>query len=285
MRLAWAAGARILARGCAALFFMIAASPAWAEARPLRFGLWPYHSPAYLVRYYEDLARHLQSRLGREVDLQTAPSVDVFMQRVFKGEYDIALIGPHFGRLAQTDYRWQPVAGYKGANPVYIVTLKQSKIRKASDLKGKTLATPGRTLLLSLTAGKWLKSRGLSERDYRWLEIGGLASSVYTLLAGEADAAVTTLASLSMNPQAELDQLHILGEAGSNPQLYIFAAPSLKAREIQVLRQAGREYVQGGRQVLADISSKELQSMDEFSSQIRQYYRNAGHEAAEGWKP
>lgn len=272
---AWATSARVLLRGLAALSFLLAAFPAVAWAEPVRFGLWPYHSPTYLARYYEDLARHFKAGLGREVIMETAPSVQVFIQRLVGGRYDIVILGPHFARLAQIEHGWQPVAGYIGSNPVYLVSRKQGDIRKAVDLKGKTVATHDRALLLSLTAKKWLKSQGLADGDYRWLEIGGLANSVHSLVAGEADAAVTTLASLSMSPQAELDQLHIVGEAGSNPQLYIFASPSLKKSELQSLRKASKEFMQNGSYVLADISNRELRSMDGFAMEIRHYFRMA----------
>lgn len=268
--------ARVFSRGLAALLLLLFAFPAWAELKPLRFGLWPYHSPRHLALYYDDLGRHLQARLGRDLILETAPSIDTFMQRLFRGEYDIALIGPHFARLAQTDYGWQPIAGYKGGNPVYLVTLSQMDIHKASDLKGKTIATHDRTLLMSLKAEKWLRSQGLSGKDYRWLEIGGVAGSVYSLVSGEADAAVATLASLALSPQEELSQLRIIGEIGSIPQLYIFASPALKARQVQDMREACRDFVHEGQRVLADISVKELRSMDEFVPEIRQQLRLPG---------
>jgi phosphonate transport system substrate-binding protein len=261
--------------GVVSLIFLLGASVSWAESRPLRLGLWPYHTPQHLVSYYEGLRQHLEIRLGRPVHLETASTIEVFTQRTFKGEYDIALIAPHLGRLAQIDHGWQPIAGYKDSNTVYLVARQHGEISKIADLKGKIIATQDRGMLLSLSARKWLKSQGLAENDYQWLETGGLASSVYSVVSGEADAGVATLASLSLTPQAELDQLRIIGNAGSIPQLYLIASPSTKSAQIRVLRQACLDFRRDGKSVLGMISDKELRSMDDFAAQGRAFMNSA----------
>lgn len=269
MPIARVAAVRGFLRGVALLLFLLGASVSLAESRPLKFGLWPYHIPQYLVSYYDGLRQHLETRLGRPMYLETAPTIEVFTQRTLKGEYDIALIAPHLGRLAQIDHGWQPIAGYKDGNMVYLITRQHGGVSKIADLKGKTIATQDRGMLLSLSARKWLKSQGLAENDYQWLETGGLASSVYSVVSGEADAGVATLASLSLSPQAELDQLRIIGNAGSIPQLYLIASPSTKAPQIRVLRKACLDFRRDGKSVLGIISDKELRSLNDFAAQGR----------------
>ena len=62
---------------------------------------------------------------------------------------------------------------------------------------------------------------------------------------------------------------------GSNPQICIFASPPLKKSELLSLRKASKEFMQNGSYVLADISNRELRSMDEFTTEIRHYFRMA----------
>ena len=243
--------------------------PSDAAPRPIRIGLFPFHSPQHLVTYYDSLRRHFEKALQLPVQLETAPSVEDYTSRAIRGDYDVALIPAHLGRLLQVDYQWRPLARYMPDNTVYLITRKQDAIREPSELKGKVIATHDRNLLMSLAAQRWLKERGVMEGDIDWLETGGLASSVYAVITGQAVAAVATLSSLSLTRQAELDQLDILVEVGNIPQLYLMANPRMPDHRKAGLQTACDSYRKEGSPVLARVTEKELKSLDAYTAELR----------------
>jgi ABC-type phosphate/phosphonate transport system substrate-binding protein len=247
----------------------MASTPSDAATRPIRIGLFPFHSPQHLVTYYDSLRRHFEKALQLPVQLETAPSVEDYTSRAIRGDYDVALIPAHLGRQLQVDYRWQPLARYMPDNTVYLITRKQDAIKEPSGLKGKVIATHDRSLLMSLAAQRWLRERGVMESDIDWLETGGLASSVYAVVTGQAVAAVATLSSLSLTRQAELDQLDILVEVGNIPQLYLMANPRMPNHRKAGLRAACDSYRKDGNPVLARVTEKELKSLDAYTAEIR----------------
>lgn len=248
----------------------LASIPSEAADRPaIRIGLFPFHSPQHLVAYYDSLRRHLEKNLRVTVQLETAPSVENYTARAIRGDYDVALIPAHLGRLLQLDYRWQPLARYVPDNIVYLVTNKRSQVKSPSDLNGKIIATQDRNLLMSMAAMRWLRERGVTDDEVDWLETGGLASSVYAVITGQADVSVATLSSLSLTPQAELDQLEILWEIGNIPQLYLMTHPRMNSQQRARLQVACRTYRIQGAAVLSPVLERELKNLDGYAAEVR----------------
>jgi phosphonate transport system substrate-binding protein len=268
----------IFAQLWAFLCVLILVQPVHAANSSLKLGLWPYHSAHYLLNYYEGLRAQLESRLRLPVQLETAPSVEVFVERMTRGEYDLAIVAPHVARLAQTDYGWQPVARYLPDNQVYVVTRKQGGLKSVRDLKGKSIATPDRSMLLSMQAEKSLRLQGVTESDVQWQETGGLASSVFAVTSGQAEAAVCTQSSLALTPQADLDQLKVLVNAGSIPQLFVMAAPQVSRYRVKAAIAACLSYMPDEKTRLGLLAGTELRRLDGYATHLRETY--AGRLAA-----
>lgn len=223
--------------------------------RPIKLGLWPYHSAHFLLGYYEGLRAQLESRIRQPVQLETAPSVAEFVGCMSRGEYDLAIMGPHIARLAQTDYGWKPVARYQLDNTVYIVAIAD------------------RSMLMTLVADEKVEAKGLKEGDVEWQETGGLASSVYAVISGQADAAVTTLASLSLTPQRDADKLKILANAGKILQLFMMAAPDISNYGVEVATAACLSYRREGEVPLAKLNLSQLRALDSCADQACSLYK------------
>jgi hypothetical protein len=93
-------------------FFMalltLVGTPSDAVLRPaIRIGLFSFHFPRHLVGYCDSLRRHFEQVLNATVQFETAPSVEHYTARMIRGDYDVALMPAHLGRLVQVDYRWQ----------------------------------------------------------------------------------------------------------------------------------------------------------------------------------
>lgn len=251
----------------------LAVAPAWATHNtPVRLGIWPYHSAQRLFAYYEGLRTQLERSLKRPVRLESAQGVDEFVQRLARQDFDLVVNAPHLSHLLQTDHGWKPVARFVPDNTVYLLTRKQGGVRSIKDLRGKSIATPDRSMLLSLAAEKSLKIGGLSSDAVDWQETGGLASSVFAVTAGQADAAVATLASLALTPQAEVDQLRILADAGKIPQLFVMAAPTMDAQLLRQATAACLAYRKEGKPQMTRLGVSELSQLEPYALQTRRLF-------------
>lgn len=245
--------------------------PSLAETtqHTIRVGLWPYHSARYLLSYYEGLRSQLEHNLKRPVRLEVAPSVMVFAERMSRGDYDFAVMAPHMGRLAQQDYGWQPVARYLPDSPLYILTHRNSGLRSLAQLKGKTIAIPERQMLISLQAMKAIREGGVPDSSVKWRETGGVASSVFDVISGQSDAVVASLASLAVVPQDELDQLKVLQDIGTVPQMVIMAAPHVSSLDVGTAMKACVLYRPNGKQVIGHLNARDLAGLDGYAEWVR----------------
>jgi phosphonate transport system substrate-binding protein len=253
---------------CLCVGLLLSAHPAQAAA-PLKLGVWPYLTAQQALTYYEGLRLQLEKSLRQPVQIETAPSIDVFVERMRRAEYDIAVSAPHLARVMQADYGWQPVARYSPDNTVYLVTRKKNGITSLAALKGKTISTPNRSMLVNMVAEDSLQAQGISGPDVEWDETGGMASSVFAVTAGQADAAITTLASLAMTPQAEMNQLKILADFGKVPHLFVMAAPQVSRQQLEAAKAACLRYQHNGKPQLGSLNKADLVRLDGYAARVR----------------
>ena len=110
----------------------------------------PYDNPSRLVERFTPLCQYLGSKLGQPVELVIARSYVDQIQRISKGQADIAYMGPTPFLRAQDHYladkknKLIPIAAeVKGGEASYhrvIVVRNTSDITKVDDLNGRTLA-------------------------------------------------------------------------------------------------------------------------------------------------
>jgi phosphonate transport system substrate-binding protein len=259
----------------------------YASARELLLGVMPYQTPRSLLAYYQPLASYLQSGLNRPVRLVTAPDATQFGQRILAGEYDLVLAPAHFVRLAQKDRAWLPLARNVPDNQVFLVTRRNGPIKTVADLKGGTLATADRSMLLTLAAGRWLKTRHLEEnRDYDLLETGGQASSIYALLINQADVAITTLAGIRMSPGEDVQRIRVLQDIGRIPHLVFAARPGTDKTLVSKLQQQLSSFSSPEYLRIDVLPAHALDDMDGYLEPTRRVLMsNSAGPAKRTWRP
>lgn len=120
--------------------------PAWADARePLKFGVGLFQPDKNKNdATYTPLAKYLEAKVGRPVQLRTVDTWEGLAKSLANGETDIALLGPWGYVLANNESGAQAIATiqYNG-KPEYfaiIVVGPDSTAKSLDDLKGKTFA-------------------------------------------------------------------------------------------------------------------------------------------------
>lgn len=117
-----------------------------AESAPTvyTFGVVPQQSPSKLARSWGPLLRQISSMSGVTLQFKTATSIEVFEQRLAKGEYDIAYMNPyHYVEVHRMlDYR-PIVRAQDRVLKGIVVTRRDSPYHTLAALSGQTLAFPG----------------------------------------------------------------------------------------------------------------------------------------------
>lgn len=226
--------AAIAGMACGAL-----ALPREASAASLKLGLLPYLNTRTLIQNYTPLAAFLGKALGLGVQLETAPDFTTFVQRAFRGDYDLMLMAPHYARLAEVEYGYRPLLIHKTPIRALLIVAKHQPLASVADLRGTTLAVHERSAIIAILGVSWLRDHGLEEnRDYHFVQTVTHSSALLHVQSGRARAALVSYSTLIQAP-AELQQnIDIAYEYARIPGLYLLAHPRLAPAQTQAVRAA-----------------------------------------------
>ena len=145
-RRTWLGSAGRLAAAIALSSGVLVSGAAWAQSKePLKFGVGMFQPDKNKNdATYTPLAKYLEAKVGRPVQLRTVDTWEGLAKSLANGETDIALLGPWGYVLANNESGAQAIATiqYNG-KPEYfaiIVVGPESKAQSIDDLKGKTFA-------------------------------------------------------------------------------------------------------------------------------------------------
>lgn len=124
-------------------FWLLMASGAFADEKPLTFAVVPQQSATKLAMLWGPLLKEVSLRSGIALRFRTAPDIPEFETRLGLGKYDFAYMNPyHYAFYHQT-------AGYRAFAKAkdrliqgIIVVHKDSPYQELSELDGKTLVFP-----------------------------------------------------------------------------------------------------------------------------------------------
>lgn len=110
------------------------------------FGVAPQQSPAKLASVWGPILKEISRETGVTLQFKTAVSVEVFEQRLAKGQYDIAYMNPyHYVEFHQT-LGYEPLVRARDRElRGILVARRDSSYRTLAELSGETLAFPAPT--------------------------------------------------------------------------------------------------------------------------------------------
>uniref|UniRef100_Q47K13 ABC-type phosphate/phosphonate transport system periplasmic component-like protein n=1 Tax=Dechloromonas aromatica (strain RCB) TaxID=159087 RepID=Q47K13_DECAR len=207
-----------------------------AERRPLTVGLMPYLSTRTLLANYQPIAAALEDALKQPVQLLTAPDFDTFVRRVLDGEYDIALLAPHYARLAIKSYGYTPLLLHKSPIRGVLVSSRAQPLASFNDLRGQNIAIVDRSALLVIAGAITLGENGLTEgSDYHFIETVSHSSALHNAISGKARAALVSYSTLVLAaPELQRDALLWRDIASIPGQFYIAHSRVPPARQLAV---------------------------------------------------
>lgn len=108
----------------------------------VRFGVFPYKSPKSIIELFGPLAARLEQKLGRRVQLVSAPDAASFLAKGMAGDYDLAIASPTvYFKMKPTGYSViaKGVPSFWGG----AIVRKESEIRSIRQCSGKKIAAIG----------------------------------------------------------------------------------------------------------------------------------------------
>lgn len=253
------------------------AAPLHAQENSFKLGIAPHTSARVILEMYQPLRLHLEHSLGMPVEVQTAPDFSEFGRRALNQEYDLAVTTGHQARLYQTDAGYLPLLTYQADFKAIALVARDSKYRKAADLRGTTVLALSPSSLVSLWGVHWLKSNNVSDITTRYVSAADSVSR--QVLAGDAALAFTSLANFQKLPAEQQDALRILAE--SEPmagRVYMLNKRQSRAQaKIEAAlwsfaaSDEGRKYFdQNKLDGYRKLRPKELEAMEPYTAEIRQ---------------
>lgn len=196
---------------CASLFcsLLSAAEP------PLVLGVAPHTSARVILEMYQPLRRHLETTLGKPVEVQTATDFNEFARRALNQDYDLLVTTGHQARMLQTDAAYLPLLTYQAEFRALVLVDRKSGIRDAQDLHASVILGLSPTSLVTLWGERWLRLQKINDVSMRYISAADSVSRL--VLAGEATAAFTSLANFQKLPPDVRGNLRVLAQ--SDPML------------------------------------------------------------------
>jgi len=256
-----------------AFFFLAVASQAKEK---ITIGLLPEMNVFAQMQRFQPLADYLSQEIGIEIQLSMLSRYGNIIERLRTQEIDAAFLGSFTGALAISQLDVIPVARpinldntstYHG----HIFTRKDSKIAKASDMQGKTMAFVER----ATTAGyvfplAWLKKEGVADYTVFFKEYffaGSHDAAIDAVLNKNADigAAKNTIYEyfLASNPRAQ-KELVIIASSVPVPSNGLCVMPTVSKKTIAKLQAAllGLDKNPAGSKVLKKFRARKFVKTD-----------------------
>lgn len=273
----------------AALFLIcgVAAFQALAHAaKPdaLVIGVFPYLTTRTLVATYQPLRTHLRESLGREVSVVTAPDLGQFYERSARGDYDLVVTPPHFGRLHQTHSKLKPVLAYRNPTRALLITRRDSGVASPDDLRGQEIAVAEPSALVAIMTKSWMAERNmLAPRDYKFRFSGSHNSALMNVMNRETAAAVLGESAFLQVADNFKQDIRIVATTGETMGLMMLANPRLvdRARVEKALNtfgntEAGRGFFRvNGIGGFKPIAARDLKQIDAYLPETQRWLRES----------
>ena len=245
----------------------------------LQIGVLPTLSARVLLKNYQPLQIYLERTLKRPVELTTAPDFKTFHFNTIEGKYDVVVTAAHLARLAQTEAKYEPLAGYKAANRAVLLEAKDQPLRSIQDLKGKALAFGDRNALVVSQTLNYLREQGLREGlDYTLLEIQSHNSAAYSVQNHQSALGITSPSGYKNIPDSIKDNIKIFATLPELPSLTWMAhvrmasdIPRIKAALLGFTPdlEEGRQFFETTGYIgIREVTSDEMKALDPYAQDI-----------------
>ncbi|MEW6593923.1 MAG: phosphate/phosphite/phosphonate ABC transporter substrate-binding protein [Thermodesulfobacteriota bacterium] len=216
-----------------------AARAAEASGGVIRFAVFPYKSPKSVVEIFGPIAARLEERLGKKVQLVSAPDSALFLERALAGEYDLAMpaVTTYYKMLPAS---YAPIAMGVPSFWGGLIVRQDSPIATIEQCRGKRIAAIGRHSYAGYMFFKaLLDERKIdARRDLEIQFLGKLDSIIYGVLNKRYDAGLIRLDTLDMPAFAPIKgQFRVVARSAEVPQFPFVVSKGMDQRTVAAIRE------------------------------------------------
>lgn len=223
------------------LVYLLALLPftALAQTNTISMALFPYATPAHLIKAHQPLQAHFAQALQTQVHLVSARDFASFSNAIRAGQYDIILGAPHMGRLAELTGEYEWLGFTSNHSYAVIVTNSKHQGKQLQDFKEQQIILPPRSAIVNYLSRQALRKAGL--RPDIDIEIIETSSHQSAMLATISD--IYPLAGFGkptwedFNPPGKANLIKLF-QSVSIPGFALMAHKRLGADKIAQLRKA-----------------------------------------------
>ena len=250
-----------------------------SAAKSIKFGIFPYLNPIKLLKIEKPLKIPVEAATNRPVTLITAPDMKIFISRLKMGEYDLIVVPPNTGRLAQREFGYRSVATANNLGFDFIVR-KDSGIEKLEDLPRASLAVTAKQSLSYYFAIEAMDKHALlKNQKIHFCESHTHGNSLLTVLKSECLLAVvpSSLEKILLSIQQQ-NQLRIIASVKSPLGIIVMTHPRISSDMNQLILQkflefnqtaAGTNYLaKRNRDPFTRVDEEKLKSFDVILNKI-----------------
>ena len=232
---------------CKVLFSLLAL---WVVASPfpclghempnvLKFAVYPYKSPKSVIEAFGPIAARLEEKLGKKVQLVSAPDAQTFLAKGLAGEYDLALAG------VTVYYKMLPV-GYtpiaKGMPNFWggVIVRKDSEIKTIEQCRGKKIAAIGEHSYAGYMFFKtMLEEKKIDpEKDLDIQFLGKVDTVIYGVINKKYDVGLLRLDILETPDFAALkDHFRVIAHSPEIPQFPFVVKKGMDPHTVAAIRE------------------------------------------------
>ncbi len=214
-------------------------SPAHEAPNIIKFAVFPYKSPKSVIEVFGPIVARLEKKLGKKVQLVSAPDAASFLAKGLAGEYDLAF-------PSTTVYYKMLPAGYtviaKGVPSFWggAIVRKDSGITTIEQCKGKKIAAIGEHSFAGYMFFKDLLAKKKIDfaKDLDIQFLGKVDTVIYGVLNKKYDAGLLRLDILETPDFVALkDQFRVIARSPEIPQFPFVVKNGMDQRTVAAFRE------------------------------------------------
>lgn len=198
-----------------------------ARARkPWLFGTPPGGSVSTEKALFQPIAAYLTRVTGHPIVFRPATNWLTYSQDVAQGKYDLVFDGAHFTSWRDHYLGDVPLVRLPGPSGYAVVTRKNERITKLSQLTGRSVcANSPPSLATLLLLGKF---SDVSRQPFLMV-VRGWRQGLHGLLTNQCDAAIVPMARLQSLPEAQAAGVRVMYRTKTYPSRALSAGPQIPA--------------------------------------------------------